>query len=461
VRSPVRRARVRADLVLVASVALSFAGAAMARASDPADPGGPRSEWEVLFPEDYARFQEIARKFDELVERVTSPFRRAPANPAEMPPSSEPADAPGGAPGAAGASPRDDVPIMKSREEQIAIERPYLLRAKGDRVTAMLQLEKRFRHEASTLVDLCKARIAAKDEAEARRICGHAEQVIDECRRRIAPAFDRDAERLTARFGPLFGAEGDFRAQTVYCDTWLRGIDDPARLLRQAWYRLPIDSCHAHLKRLQSFVETGAMTPPAGALGQDDATPDAYGRFIVRMCPPELEAKTRDVLKLAAQRPPGSAAGPAEPSRPAPKWDMSSFPSRMGGDASALLSQSAQQARTDAKDPAAKAERERARAADQRAAEAALDRAGSDYVQQTITGAVGQYQSQQLPSSAIGSDGALQGSPEQMLCTVDPSLCPKTPAECIANFCSLDPRTLAKDAQCVSNCNARPTGRGR
>jgi hypothetical protein len=204
------------------------------------------------------------------------------------------------------------------------------------------------------------------------------------------------------------------------------------------------------------------MTVP-NALGADDATPEAYRKFITRMCRPDFEQMAWKVISDGVHRNPDQPPLTAQQAAQLPTW-RAQLPRRSGGDATALLGQSVVQTEQDVANPAAKAERERIKAEEMQRAQAALNQAGAAYAQDLVNSAVTQSQPQPqaaTSSPAVGSEGSAQGTPEAQLCSIDADLCPKTAAQCIETFCALDPRSLRKDEQCVSNCNARPGGRGQ
>lgn len=293
--------------------------------------------------------------------------------------------------------------ILKSPAEIRELMRPRFYQAKADRVRLMQLVRRLMRVYVSSAVDSCKQRIAAGDEIGARSACGIAEQKMTECRNAVAPYFDQQADRLTATFRSLYGDDGDFRRSKLEsdCQVMLMGLDDPATLLRKAGFRLPDQSCYDHLDRLKEFVETGAMKV-RNALGPDDATPEAYRKFITRMCRPDFERKAWDIISAGVRRDEEVARRNAQ---------LLAMLPRKQGEATSVIDQSITQTNADLADPAARAAREQQERERRQLELAAIDRANAEYKQRMIDSAVTQYQ--EIQAQAAERQAAEQRMLEQ------------------------------------------------
>lgn len=223
---------------------------------------------------------------------------------------------------------KEPVPILKSREEILALERADLNRAKSIRASMIKGIQDGLRSFVAGRVDLCRTAIATGDQPRAHSACGDAELAFARCRSQIEPELQKRSAALTARFVPYFGAEGNFTQYDVQasCDVMLKGLDDPARMLREANLRLPETSCHQHIDRLRTMALGGTVP---NRMGPDDATVEGYRAFISRNCGPVFEQEAWKVISDATHA--------SEQQR---QLQRASLPRRSGGDGSNLVARS-------------------------------------------------------------------------------------------------------------------------
>jgi hypothetical protein len=270
---------------------------------------------------------------------------------------------------------------LKSPDEIRAALRPGLYAVKEQFVSLGLRTSDALRTRYSQQVDECKRTIATGDATAATAACQRAEATMRFCDERLYPEFERRATRLTSEYEPYFGEQGRFRNPFTFCEAVLRNIDDPARLLRQAQFRLSDDSCYSHLAVISRMVRNGEMPKYPQPWQQ---TPQVYAEWMAERCPKQIADKA---LSLAGLSPTADPA--ADLNGPSPA--LAALPRRGGSESTNLMQRSVTQAAEDAADPAAAAARRAAEAQAREEAAQRLRQSGADAAAQLVTTTVNNY----------------------------------------------------------------------
>ena len=180
---------------------------------------------------------------------------------------------------------------LKELKDELSAQLPRIMASRNE---VKERTSREIRSFVAAGIERCTKAVASNDEITAKIECDGAERRIRQCKELVEPTLAATADRLSAKFQPYFGKEGNFDLVKLHCDVSLYGLESPSRILRTAKLRLPNDSCAQHVARLEEFVKTGVLESRIYHI--DDSVAN-YHRFITEKCAPEFVTSANAIVQ--------------------------------------------------------------------------------------------------------------------------------------------------------------------